>query len=392
MKILQVISSFPPAYSYGGPAKAAYDLSKKLVERGHSVTVFTTDVLDSESRFSDKELISDMDGIEVYRFRNISNYLAQKNYSLAPQIALASRVNLKNYDIVHIHEYRSFQAIIACYYARKYGVPYVIQARGSVLPFFKMQWMKKLYDQIWGFKQLKGASRVIASTQEEAKQYIGMGVPVHRIQVIPNSINVTQYGSLPPNGLIRQKFGIPWDVKIILSLGRLHKIKGIDLLLFAFSDVIKHYSSVRLIIAGPDHGELNKLQKLVKELHLESVVLFTGPLYGEEKVAAYNDADLFVLPSVYESFGNTVLEALACGTPVIVTTGCHIANVVEKVGLVVERDSTLLSEAIIKSLENDELRYHFGERGRKMVFEEFSDEVVIKKIEDIYRTCIRDVE
>jgi glycosyltransferase involved in cell wall biosynthesis len=179
---------------------------------------------------------------------------------------------------------------------------------------------------------------------------------------------------------------------MILSLGRLHKIKGIDLLLFAFLDVIKHYSNVKLIIAGPDGGDLDRLQKLVEELHLESQVFFVGPLYGEEKVAAYNDADLFVLPSVYESFGNTILEALACGTPVIATTGCHIADVVEKVGLVVERDSTLLSEAIIKLLRDDELRCHLGKMGKEMVFKEFSDEVVIKKIEDIYRTCIRDVE
>ncbi|GAI33437.1 unnamed protein product, partial [marine sediment metagenome] len=89
-------------------------------------------------------------------------------------------------------------------------------------------------------------------------------------------------------------------------------------------------SDTLLVFVGPDDGYLPALKKLVKELMIEEKVLFTGPLFGKEKLEAYVDADVYVLPSSYEIFGLTVLEACACGTPVVVTEACGLANWVDQ--------------------------------------------------------------
>ena len=119
MKILQVISSFPPAYSYGGPLKVAFNISKELVKNGHDVTVYTTDVYDSKSRLQYETNPEIMEGVKVYRFRNISNALSRKNFSCAPSMFFFLKNNIKDFDIIHLHEFRSFQAIFVYHYAKK---------------------------------------------------------------------------------------------------------------------------------------------------------------------------------------------------------------------------------------------------------------------------------
>ncbi|KAF5430840.1 Glycosyltransferase Family 4 [Candidatus Methanophagaceae archaeon] len=123
MRILQVISSFPPAYTYGGPVRVAYEVSKELVKRGHEVTVYTTDVYDVHSRFKYDENPVWLDGIEVYHFKNVSNELAHRNLAAAPMMAFALNKSLKNFDVIHLHEYRSFQAILVHHYAKKIRYP-----------------------------------------------------------------------------------------------------------------------------------------------------------------------------------------------------------------------------------------------------------------------------
>ena len=121
MRILQVISSFPPAFAYGGPAIGAYNVSKELVKRGHEVTVYTTDVQDKNSRYKFEKNPIWLDGIEVYHFKNISNSLASNfHISCAPGMALELKKSAKKFDIIHCHEYRSFEATFAKHYSKKF--------------------------------------------------------------------------------------------------------------------------------------------------------------------------------------------------------------------------------------------------------------------------------
>jgi glycosyltransferase involved in cell wall biosynthesis len=155
LKILQVISSFPPAYAYGGPLQAAYGMSRELVRRGHEVSVFTTDVYDAHSRLKPAQNPTYLDGISVYHFRNLNNRLAQKNLPLAPAMFIALRRQVKNFDLVHIHEYISAQAVFTRHFCGKYGVPYLLQPHGSLPVIVEKQGLKRIYDLVWGRRLLE---------------------------------------------------------------------------------------------------------------------------------------------------------------------------------------------------------------------------------------------
>ena len=208
------------------------------------------------------------------------------------------------------------------------NVPYIVQAHGSVMPFYQKTWLKKLFDKLWGNNILKDASKVIALTETELEQYKKMGVREDKIEIIPNGINLSNYQNLPEKGEFKKKYGIDEDEKIILYLGRINKIKGIDMLIEAFSDISNDLKKIKLVIVGPDDGFLKYLKEMSIDLELSDRVLFTGPLYKENKLEAYRDAYVYVLPSVYEAFPNTVIESCACRTPVIITESCGISDII----------------------------------------------------------------
>ena len=385
MKILEVISSFPPAYSYGGALKGAHALSKQLVADGHDVSVFTTDVYDANSRLHYNTNPEIMDGIKVFHFHNISNALARKNIPFAPSMFFALWKGMKKFDIVHLHEYRSFHAVMVSFFAKRNRIPYIVAAHGSVLPIFEKQFFKKLFDSVWGNYILKNASRVMALCESEAEQYRTMGVTENKIEIIPNGIDLSRYDDLPLEGTFREKYGISSNEKIVLFLGRIHKIKGIDLLIDAYCDLIEEVPDVRLVITGPDDNFLSTIEDQIKSKKLRISPLFTGPLYNHDKLEAYVDADVYVLPSRYEIFGNTILESWACGTPVVVTDGCKIADIVQNAGLVSRFDADDLKGCIKSLLIDDALRNKLGSAGKQLVIDQFDILSVIKKNELVYQ-------
>jgi len=373
MKILQTIEFFTP--TRGGSVNSVYNLSKELAKNGHDVTIITSDFeFDKEYAKSIRD-----EGVEVISFHckfNIDLFV----YS--PEIKSWIIENIKRFDIVHMHNFRSYQNNIVSYYARKNNIPYILQAHGSVLPFFKKQILKKLYDLVWGNEILKNTTKVIALTKMEEKQYKKMGVNKDKIVIIPNTVDLSFFNHLPKKGTFREKYDISLNTKMILYLGRLHKIKGIDLLIDAFSELQKDFPFSKLIIAGPDEGCLKILQNQAEEMNVGNNIIFTGPLYGQDKLAAYIDANVYVLPSLYEAFPNTVLEAWACETPVIVTKECCISDIVLKAGLVVNRDKNHLKSALI-DLMDDTKRNHFSNECKKVI-REFELANVTKKFEKVY--------
>ena len=378
MKILQVIPYFTP--KRGGDVNVVYNLSKHLAERGHEVTIFTTDFE------LDKDYIHSLDGVRVVPFHCIANIGMML---ISPEMKAQLKKEIMDFDIIHMHNFRSYQNVVAHYYAKKYNIPYVLQAHGSVLPFFQKQRLKKIFDLFFGYRILMDASKIIASTKIEAEQYKKMGVDEGKIEIVANGIDLSEYGNLPEKGKFRRKYSIGDDEKMILYLGRIHKIKGIDLLVEAFSGLIKELDDVRLVIVGPDDGFLSMLKRQIEDLKIGDKILLTGLIPEKDKSGAYVDSDVYVLPSVYETFPVTVLEACACGTSVIVTDRCGIANIINNnVGHVVEYSKDQLQDAIFKILTNVELRRYFGEGGKKLVREKFSWDIVVEQLEKIYGDII----
>ena len=155
------------------------------------------------------------------------------------------------------------------------------------------------------------SSKVIALSQAEAQQYGDIGVPEEKTVIIPNGIDLSEYSHLPPKDLFKKKLNIDEEERIVLYLGRIHRIKGIDILVKAFAEVIEKLDDVRLVIVGPDDGYLSACRNLVSQLKVEEKILFTGGIFDIEKLRALVDADVFVLPSRYETFPDVILEAEA---------------------------------------------------------------------------------
>jgi glycosyltransferase involved in cell wall biosynthesis len=391
MKILHVTNFFKPSWETGGPARVAYELSKKLVERGHEVTVYTTDGFKSRLNVKKNSAI-DVDGIKVYYFRNLSNYLAgHMNMPVPYYLPFVARREIRDFDVIHIHEHRTMLAAVVRHYAKKYGVPYVLQPHGSTPRLIAKKRRKWLFDAVFGYGILKDASKLIALTRTEAEQYKKMGVGEDKIKIVPNGIDPSEYENLPERGEFRKRYSIREDEKIILYLGRIHERKGIDLLVKAFADLVKELGEVRLIIVGPDDGFLSKLKRQIEDLKFSNKILLTGPLYEKDKLSAYVDADVLVYPAIFEIFGLVPFEAIMCGTPVIVTDDCGCGELVEESGsgyLVKYGDISDLKEKLKWVIENPAEGKAMTERGRRYIKDNLTWEKVVENVECRYTDCI----
>ena len=386
MKILHVVPSFAPCFAHGGVVNASYQIAKSQVENGHDVSVFTTDSCDERLKFKNNYGV-DVDGIKVFYFKNVSNNVKNKLTIDSPyKLPFYLRKNIKNYDIIHIHEHRHSLAIATHRYAKKNKIPYVLQAHGSVLPFFQKEQMKEVFDKLWGFSILYDACKVFALTEVEKDQYLKMGVKEDRIEIVPLGINLAEYSDLGEEGEFRKKYGISDDEKLILFLGRIHEIKGLDLLIDALNEV--KYDNVKLAIVGGDYGYLDETKRLIDEYGLNDKVIFPGVLTGKDKHSALIDCDIFAMPSRYESFTTSGLEAMACCKPLVLTKNNHIHDWVDNnVGLCCEFDKNELSACFDKLLDNPQLCEEFGRKGRQLVHEKYNWNMIEKQIEDIYKSC-----
>ncbi|MGN0105006.1 glycosyltransferase [Methanobrevibacter ruminantium] len=397
MKILHVAHFFYPCLSAGGVVNASYQIASNQ-SKDNDVKVISSDSCKERLKFPNGRYDVDVDGIKVDYFKNLSNGFKLKTMLDTPLAApFKIRKDIKDYDIVHIHEHRQTLAIIASYFARKNNIPYIVQAHGSVLPFFQKEGLKNLFDKVFGFKILHNASCVFALTEVEKEQYLKMGVDEERIEIVPLGINLEEYENLPSFGKFRSKFNIAENDKLILFVGRIHEIKGLGLLIDAFNDLInQNYEknsledtgghSIKLAIVGPDDGYLTELEDKIKEYSLEENVIITGPLYKEEKQEALVDCDLFVMPSKYESFTTSGLEAMACSKPLVLTKNNHIHDWVDgNVGLACEDNKDSLREAIEKVLFDEELSQIFAENGRKLINEKYNWDIINYQILEIYR-------
>jgi glycosyltransferase involved in cell wall biosynthesis len=387
LKILQVIPYFYPAWRFGGPVRVAYDISRKLVERGHSVVVYTSDIREKNTRMG--TVYSKIGGVDVFYFKNLCLSAAKRNLFVTPSLMPAVKNNAKFFDVVHIHGNRTTQSPVLHHFLKKSSVPYVVQAHGG-LPIIGGHRLKQLYDLFFGHELLKDASKVIALTRTEVQKYRCMGVPKEKIEVIPNGIDLSEYADLPPKGCFKKKFGIDESKKTILYLGRINRIKGIDFLIRAYASLIKdmNCNNALLVIAGPDDGYLNEAKSLASSLGVSNSVLFTGSMYGRDKIEAYIDSDVYVLPSIYETFPMTVLEAYACGKPVIASKVGGLSDLVmnEETGMLVDLGNTeQLAKNILYLLNNAGKAKEMGLKGKEFIKDNFAIEKVVDRLQCLYR-------
>lgn len=385
MHIVYVIPYFAPAWGYGGPPRVMYDATRRLVRRGHSVTVLTTDALDATRRVTSRHAC--LDGIQVRYLPNLSNALAWRGKLFLPLgFGAAFAQTVLTADVVHLSDFRSVQNAIAWRAAHAAGVPYVISAYGQ-LPRARglKRPLKVLFDRRDGYAMLRHAARLLAQTAHEAAWYRRLGADPARVRLVPLAVDLEEFATLPPRGVFRRRYGLGMDEKLFLFVGRFHEYKGLELLLRTFARIARLRTDVRLVLVGRDDGFLATMERLIGELGLRDRVLLPGPLYGFDRLPAYVDADLFTFPPCYyEETSTAALEALACGTPVVVTQQSSIPWLEEyRAGLEVPHDAAALEQALARCLD-DVYRQSLVVNTRRLISERFSWEMVVRDLERVY--------
>jgi glycosyltransferase involved in cell wall biosynthesis len=365
MRILNVTETYAPFLEFGGPPVKVRALSEDLARRGHQVTVLTADWgLEKHLQAQEEKIIAERSPFGWRRNENgvqaiyLPTWMRYRTVSWNPAVKRYCRARLQNFDVVHIFGLYDLLGPAVAAASCKRGLPYVLEPIGMFVPIVRNLWLKRMYHAIWGKQLLEGASSVIATSEQEAGELVAGGLS--RTKVVLRRNGVEAPASWPKRGTFRRAYSISEDVKLVLFLGRLSIKKSPDLLLRAFAELSARSTGIpmTLVFAGPDEGGITeKLGEQAAQLGVRTRVQFAGPVFGEFKWAAYRDADVFVLPSRNENFGNTAAEAVAAGTPVIVTEQCGIAPLLaEKAGLVVRHDAAALLEALERILSDSELR------------------------------------
>ena len=369
MRILNVTETYAPFLEFGGPPVKVRALSEGLARRGHQVTVLTADWgLEKRLQSQEEKMTAERSPFGWRRNENgvqaiyLPTWMRYRALSWNPAVKRYCRARLENFDVVHVFGLYDLLGPAVASACRKRSVPYVLEPIGMFVPIVRNLWLKRIYHAVWGRPLLEGASAVIATSEQEAEELAAGGVPRARVVLRRNGVDVPS--SWPERGSFRKAYNISTEEKVILFLGRLSAKKSPDLLLRAFSELSGRSPGIpmTLIFAGPDEGGMKaELDQMAAQLGVRRSIQFAGPVFGEAKWAAYRDADVFVLPSQNENFGNTAAESVAAGTPVIVTEQCGIAPLLaDEAGLVVRHDTAALSTAIERILCQPDLRARFA--------------------------------
>lgn len=360
-----------------------YNISRNLAKLGHDITIITTDF---EYR---KDFSNDVqqDGIQVIHFKCVMNL---SSFFYSPRMKRWLDENIQNFDVVHLHDFRTYQNIICNKFCSLNHIPYILQAHGDI-HYSEKRFLKWLFDQFWGNKILNGARYVIALTESEIFDYLNWNVEKRKIVNIPNGLEISNFNKLPEKGTFLRENKIPLNAKIILYLGRIHERKGISYLIDAFSILLPQYPTLLLIIAGPDHGYLSSLKKQIKSLQIEDKVIFMGYITEYAKLSVYVDAEILVYPGRDEIFGLVPFEALMCGTPVIVADDSGCGELVRNgdCGVLIKYgDVSDLKDKIQYMIENPDNQKKLVQNGQKFIFENLAWAQIMKKVLTIYETCI----
>lgn len=376
MNVLHVIPYF--SFKRGGDVNVCYNLSKQLINKGHNVTILTTTF---DYNKEDTDSIKNLTMVSIpYKF-NLALFI----YS--PKMKEWLDKNIEQFDIIHLHELRSYQNNIIIKYAKKYNIPYVLQPHNSTPKHVTKSLIKNVYDLFYGNRIIQKATCVIAVSKEE--EYYDKKMKAKNVQVIYNGMNTDEYTHLPPEGIFRDKY---IHSPYILYFGRLDKLKGIENIIKAFSNLPSKYDNYKLVIAGKSTPYKKRLEQLIEMENITDRVIFTGFVKENEKISIYQDAEVFVNPVKYMGgVSITVFESLLAKTPVIVTK--ESGELVEKMnaGITVEYGNiNQLKYAIIETLENKVLTQKHINNAQEYIHKNLKWTTVADKIITVYKEAIEE--
>lgn len=383
MRILHVVPAYYPAVRYGGPIRSVHGLAVALAQRGHEVHVATTSVDGPHDLDVPLGRPVDLDGVAVHYFR----VPTLRRLCWSPSMAGWLERSIAHFDVVHLHSVYLWPTWAAAREARAHGVPYLVAPRGMLIGEVirrKSRWVKTAWIQLVERATLEGSAGLHVTADLEADEVKRLGLQAPRVFCIPNGVGVT--GKAVP--LAAGPFAhVPRPYALFLS--RISWKKGLDRLISAWQSV----PDLELVIAGnDDEGYQPRLEALARSLGVGDRVHFVGPASDQHKWALFEHAELFVLPSYSENFGNVVAEAMSMGCPVIVSDQTGIADLVRRsgAGIVTSGESLALAERIRFLYGDAARRREMGARGKRVVTDELSWHAIAARMESAYRQILMD--
>jgi len=373
--------------SYGGPVSVLKGLYQGLSKLDVDITVLSC---------SSGNIERDAKNAQLFPGANFiwSRPVIQRFY-WEPRLLSRIGNNLKEFDVLHVHGIFNGLTSGVCRAARKRGITYVIEPFGTLSPYClsKSYIRKRAALALNERKNIERAAAVLFTSQAE-QQRAEDNFKIHNCFVVANGLDWSEFETLPQRGGFRDSFGIEQEDKVLLFLGRLQAIKGLELFLPAFARWVKSLAGKdhwRCVLVGPDEaGYRRTLEKLIAELGAGKFIHLVGPLYGGDRVQALVDSDIVFLPSFHENFGISAIEGMACRKPVFVSDQVDLWQVVKDYDLGVV--APLTEEGIISGLDKINFRHDewllIGERARTWAMENCNWNVISKSVLDIYRQVL----
>jgi len=344
LRVLHIISGLDPRA--GGPVNALEGLTGALVNTGVTVEVI------APYRAGDDPVVADRladRGITVTRIGPVRTPLAWH-----PKLKPTVRAAVARADVVHIHGLWEDVQHHAARAAQALAKPYIIRPCGMLDPWsLNQSWLRKrIYMALHLRRNLNRAAALhfTAEAERELTEPLGLKPPAI---IEPNGLDLSEFEHLPLPGTFRAACPALGDRPYVLFLSRIHHKKGLELLIPAFAEAAP--PQYALVVAGPgEPGYINKIKALAAEHGLidGERLIMPGMLTGQTKLAAYAEAELFALPSYQENFGIVIIEALACGTPVLISDQVNIHREISMAGIgvvappILEALIAILPEAI----------------------------------------------
>ncbi len=342
----------------GGPVVSLSVLAGAQADAGHRVTVVCA------PREADGPEMPFGPGVQVIRARPSG----RGSFRWCPDLEQALRPTTP--DILHSHGLWTDVHRRAAAWARRRRIPHVVAPCGMLDAgaLRRSRWKKLPAWLLFQRAALRSAALLQAKSEHEARDIRSAGLRTP-VALIPNPV------APPPAGAwsgerFRREYGLEDGRRILLYLGRIHPVKGVADLVRAWTSLPQFHSQWRLVIAGPDEaGHRAGIETLLRREGLERTVVFTGMLEDDRKWGAYGSADLFVMPSHFENFGQSVAESLMVGLPVTVSIATRWGKLADKgAGWSFDGHPGQLGHALSQAMATDRLRLkEKGASGRSQV-------------------------
>jgi glycosyltransferase involved in cell wall biosynthesis len=360
MKVLHVIPSLTP--ESGGPGTSIPPLCRALAEAGIEITLY--------AGHTPGDLLTIVPEKEPYRVKLFSTAAGRlyAGYSMYREI----RARKGEFDLIDIHSIWNPIATLVAAASRTAGIPYVLSPHGmlSNVSLQRRRRLKRLSARLYERRTVEGAAclRFLSRAESRDSHVDWFKYPGHfcASNGVDLSLGETERGAF------RRRFPQLAGRRVMLFLGRLHPLKGLDLQLEALRRLVGKYPDLCWVLVGPDNGEWQRLSGLVRAAGLESNVMWLGQIVGAERFTALADADVVLMSSFYEGRSMTINEALAVGAPLVVTDTVNFNELEEAgAGLVVTgRDPSKYAGAVDSILSAPERSQSMRLAGRRFAAQE----------------------